>query len=216
MLTCPLSKGWQPRRLRTATSPEHPGTAVRWAGRVYEVLEAVPDAAGGVTYRLAPWEDRHAIRVIESYDAESEAAREAEQRRRRRAVERRRVAILLAPLLGHLPGSVQRRMESELGAPARAMTIASALPLLVLGMLGLLGFLVSSFGGAVALDGWPILPLPIAAYFFAESALRLGIAFLQGEPVGSVAGTLLWGLWRKICDASRGIRRRYAPGPASK
>ncbi len=183
---------------------------------MYEVLEAVPDAAGGVHYRLAVWEDRHTIRVMETYDEESERARESEQRRRRRAIEQRRAAILLAPLLGHLPGAVLRRMESEFGAPARAMTITSALPLLVLGMLGLLGFLLNAFGGGSALQGWPVLPLPIAAFLFAESAVRMGVAFLQGDPVGSVAGTLFYELWRRFCEAFHGLRRRYDPGPASK
>jgi hypothetical protein len=204
-LACAASKGWAPRRTKTATSPEHPGTAVSWDGSVFEVLEAAADPSGGVAYILAPWEDRHTVRVLERYDAESEARRLLERRRREGALVRRRASFWLAPFLGHLPASVQSRMEAEFGAPARGMTIASALPLLVLGALGLLGFLLDSFGGGAALPGWPVLPLPWSLYLFIESALRLGIAFAQGEPAGSLAGWIVYGAWRAL--------RRHAPGP---
>ena len=70
-LACASTKGWTPRRTKTATSPEHPGTAVSWDGGVFEVLEADADRSGGVAYVLAPWEDRHTVRVFERYDAES-------------------------------------------------------------------------------------------------------------------------------------------------
>ena len=95
-------------------------------------MAETPAASGEVVYRLAPWADRHTIGAIEDYDEASEAAREAEQARRAGAIERRRFSLLLAPLLRHLPAATQLRTESEFGAPARAMTIASALPLLAL------------------------------------------------------------------------------------
>jgi hypothetical protein len=198
-LVCPDAKGWCARTPKTLTSPEHPGTAVRWEGDLFEVLEASPqDVGDAIGYRLARWEARHTVRVITTYDEASESARRAEQRRRREDLRRHRASIALAPLLGHLPASVQQRMEREFGAPARALTIASALPLLVLGTLGLLAFLVGSFGGGGSVfAGWPILPLPLALFLFVESAVRLGVAFLQGDPMGSVAGTILYELWRR-------------------
>jgi hypothetical protein len=207
-LACPVSKSWAPRRARGPTTPEFPGTAVSWGESVWEVVEAIPDPAGSVRYRLEPWEARHTIRRIEPYDEASERARETEQRRRRDAVRRRRISLLFAPVLGHLPAHVQRRMESEVGAPARAMTTASALPLMVLGILGTLGFLIFAFGGGDALPGWLVVPLPLALFLFVESSVRLGIAFLQGEPAGSLPGAILYALWRGSCDLLR--RRRYA------
>jgi hypothetical protein len=207
-LSCPESKSWLPRRARGPTTPEFPGTAISWGGSVWEVVEAIPDAAGPVRYRLIPWEERHAIRTIEPYDEASERRRDAERRRRRDAVRKRRLSLLFAPVLGHLPAPVQRRMESELGAPARAMTIASALPLMVLGILGILGFLIFAFGGGEALPGWLDIPLPLALFLFVESSIRLGVAYLQGEPAGSIAGAILYALWRGSCDLLR--RRRYA------
>jgi hypothetical protein len=88
-------------------------------------------------------------------------------------------------------------MESEFGAPARGMTIASALPLLALGLVGVLAAMIASFGGGTAFAGWPVLPLPLAGYLFAESLGRLGYAFVSGEPIGSLAGTLFATIARK-------------------
>jgi hypothetical protein len=215
VLTCDASKGWRARRPRTGTSPEHPGTAVAWEGAIFEVREAGATPSGGVRYTLAPWEDRHTVRVLERYDAESEGVRLREGQRREGALRRRRGSLLLAPLLGHLPGGVQRRMEEEFGAPARAMTIASALPMLVLGALGMLAFLIESFGGGAAFAGWPILPLPFALYFFVESAIRLGIAFAQEKPMGSAAGVLIHALWTTVRTGRPPAPRGYASRPGA-
>jgi len=210
-LTCAVSKGWQARRDRTLTAPAHPGTAVRWEGALFEVFEAIPNEDGGICYYLEAWDERHTIRVLERYDEESEAARQAVGRRRLDAERRRRSSILLAPLLGHLPGPLQQRMESDFGAPARLMTIASALPLLVLGALGILAFLALAFGASQSsFSGWPRLPLPLGVYLFAESAVRLGVAYLDERPLGSAAGVLLYGLWQRFRRGRAGDTRGYA------
>ena len=213
-LTSPMSKGWTARQPRTLTSPEFPGTAVRWEGALYEVREVEAHVTGSVRYRLAPWEKRHAARTVETYDAASEVVRQAEQDRRRRAVRKKRWSLLLAPLAGHLPARAQQRMESETGTSARLLTIASALPLLVLGVLGLLAFLLDSFGaGDTTLPRWPIPSLPIAAFLFLESAVRLAIAFLHGEPMGSIGGAVLYTLWCESCQILERRSRRYASRP---
>ena len=211
-LECAVSKGWLARRNATPTRPEHPGTCVRWGGELFEVVEAVPRPDGGETYRLARWDDRHTIRFIENYDALSEAARSSEQSRRSGAVAKRRASILFSPLLGHLPADVQRRMEWEFGAPARAMTIVSALPLLVLGAAALLSGQAALLGGAeyILLPWLAARPL-LAGWLFLESGLRLWTALLLAEPMGSVAGVLVWA-------AAKGLRiawRRPAHEPAS-
>jgi hypothetical protein len=218
-LACRIGKGWTVRRPGTRIRPEHPGTAVRWDGSLLEVVAETPDASGGVVYRLAPWPDRHAIRVIEHYDEASEAVRTAEQARRAAAIQKRRLSLLLAPILGHLPAAIQLRMESEFGAPARGMTIASALPLLVLGLVGVLAALIASFGGGAAFAGWPILPLPLAALLFGESLGRLGYAFVTGEPIGSLAGTIFATVFASVVRgrlADLGSpARRYSSTPRS-
>lgn len=169
---------------------------MRWEGDLFEVIEAEPCGAG-MRYRLALWEDRHTVRVVEAYERASEEARWAEQANRRAAVRIRRWSLLLAPVLGHLPGSVQKRMEGEFGVPARAMTIASALPLFTLGVLGLLATQIAAFGGGAVLLPWLASRPYLAIYLFAESALRLFVAFLQEEPAGSLIGVILYEAWKQ-------------------
>jgi hypothetical protein len=180
---------------------------VRWETDLFEVVEAITRPEGTVAYRLEPWPDRHAVRSIRTYDTASEAGQSALREDLRRRVRRRRLSILLSPLLGHLPGAVQDRMESEFGAPSVAMTVVSALPLFALGIVSFLFTLAAGFGAgysAVGVSGLEsasksiprLLPLPLSAYLVIESGIRLGIAFLQARPVGSLPGTLLYEVWR--------------------
>lgn len=203
-LTSELSKGWRPRAPRAATSPEHPGSAVSWADEVYEVTGVTPLADGRTRYTLSLWDSRHAIRTLERYDAATETARVARHAEMTDAVRRRKLSILFAPALGHLPGAVQERMEREFGAPALFLTCASALPLFVLGVLTFLGFLTAAFGGrlAPAAGGEALfpflrwLPPPLGMYLLAESAVRLASAAATSRPCGSLVGVLGWEVWR--------------------
>ncbi len=200
-LLCPVSKpSWTPRREKTLTTAEYPGTAVEWNGQIFEVRRAQPLPEGGMRYVLAPWEEGHAIRRLERYDAESERGRSATRNDLASRVRRRRASILLAPLAGFLPGNVQKDMESEFGAPAIAMTVASALPLAVIGFLGLLDRLLGMFGGPGTGLGFPVWLAPpyfIALYLFGESALRLGSAMAMGEPMGSFPVVVCYAAWRE-------------------
>lgn len=193
-LLCAFSKGWRPRLPSAGRRAEHPGTAVEWQEGVFEVLAAEPRPAGGIAYSLGPWRDDLAIRSLERYDAASEAERAAERRRRQRAPRKRGLAILLSPLLGHLPGTVQERMERDFGAPANAMTTASAFPLFVLGVLGLLAFVARIAGASLAPLPEPSLPLSL--YLLLESSLRLSIVVTQSRPAGSIPGTIAYALWK--------------------
>jgi hypothetical protein len=201
VLACLAPKSWTPRAPRTLTRSEHPGTAVEWAGVLYEVRDAIPDAGGGMRYVLAPWEQKHAIRRMERYDAVTEEIREGERRDRRRDYGKRRLAILLAPLAGLLPGEVQKRMERDFGAPAVLMTTASALPLFVVGFLGLVGVLVAMAGATLPLPNWLAPPAPVAIYLFGESALRLSSAIGSGEPMGTLWAALGLAAWRAARSA---------------
>lgn len=196
-LHCPVPKSWLPRREKTLTTAEYPGTAVEWQGEVFEVVRAEPQADGAMRYRLEPWPEAHAIRRMERYDAPSELARGEERLDRRERLRRRRLSILLAPLAGLLPGEEQKRMEGEFGAPALAMTISSALPLFGIGFLGLIRNLLTSVGGELGLPAVLAPPFPVALYLFAESALRLGSAIAAGEPMGSLPIVLAHMAWRE-------------------
>jgi hypothetical protein len=216
LLVSPGSKGWTPRLGGSQTKAAHPGAAIRWADRLFEVAAADPQADGGMRYRLEPWDDRHAMRVVHSYDEASEAAREREHTERARSGDWRLLSMIFAPVLGHLPGAVQHRMETEFGAPARWMTVLSALPVFVVGFLGLFGQ-VLGFVGAGGYLGFEM-PLAVAAYLTCESAVRIGSAWVGGEPMGSLVGVLLWEAVATVLGRRRGSVASWAVSgvPASR
>jgi hypothetical protein len=197
VLLCPLAKAWTPRRERTLTTSEFPGTAVSWGGEIFEVAAAEPLAAG-VRYRLVPWREGQAIRRMEPYDAPSEAARAAGRTDLERRVAARGLSIALAPLGGLLPGRVQQRMESEFGAPAVWMTISSAAPLFVVGFLGVLNGFLGGLGGDLGLPRWLAPGGPVGFYLLIESSLRLASAIAMGQPMGSLPVVLAWEAWSAV------------------
>jgi len=197
LLVCPISKGWGGRTARTAVRAAHPGTAVGWEDRIYEVLAAEPRSDGTMRYRLAPWEEAQAIRSFERYDAEAERTRSVAREDLAAGIRKRRWSIVLAPFAGLLPGSVQKGMERDFGAPALAMTISSALPLFVVGFLGLFRNLLEVAGGQLGWPAWVAPPGPIAMYLFAESALRLASTIAGGEPMGSLPFVLAYTAWKE-------------------
>jgi hypothetical protein len=203
-ISSPVSKGWRARRSGTRTTAEHPGTAVDWDGSLWEVVASTAQDRG-VRYTLAPWEDRHTIRVLEPYDDASEERRahgRADEERRRR---KRRLLLLLSPLAGHLPAEVQDRWEHEDDAPASLLTLVSAFPLFVFGFLCSFSLAIRFIAGVV------LLPLPekvllLGTYLFVESGFRLSVAWSQGRPAGSLAGTIAWELAKRVRHGERGSR----------
>jgi hypothetical protein len=211
VLICPLPKSWTGRAARTLTVSEHPGTAVEWEGLLYEVRDAIPQADGGMRYGLAPWEEGHAIRRMERYDAVSEEIREAERRDRRHDVAKRRLSILFAPLAGLLPGEIQKKLERDFGAPAVLMTVASSAPLFVVGFLGIFGVLIGMTGAALPLPLWLAPPAAVAVYLFGESALRLASAIGAGEPMGTLAAALALAVSRAARKPQRATAAKTRP-----
>ena len=209
LLSCGEPKGWRAREPMTATSPEHPGTCVRWEEQLFEVEDLETRADGSLCYTLALWDDRHAIRVIATYDAGTEAARTRETRDGVRRTEGRTALLLAAPLVGSLPAPVQERLELEYNVHASTLSLASALPLFFFGVFSIVARGVTAAGGPVLL---PVPVMLLGHYLFVESALRLAVALLQGRGIGTVAGTLLYEAWRlsgRGADRARG--RAVAP-----
>jgi hypothetical protein len=203
-LFCAAAKGWKAREEPTGPRRTfHPGTAVSWSGRVFEVIERRPGSSGGVDYRLAPWRDDLAIRSLERYDESSERDRAAERAWKAASIRKRRLALLLSPILGHLPGEVQTRMEHDFGAPATAMTVISAAPLFVLGIVGCLANFARLAGGSLA--PLPEPPAPVSIYLLAESALRIAVVVSQSRPAGSIPGAVVYEVGRLI---ARALHRR--------
>lgn len=201
VLSSRLDKGWTPRAPKTLTSAEFPGTAVLWEDRYYEVVgaERLPQ---GVRYTLEPWRDEHVMRTSERYDAGSEAQRAENARKERERAGKRRAAVWLAPLAGHLPASVQEHIGSELGIIAPHLTLASVF----LDFVIVVAIFVWMAGGLIGAmpksDGWMV----IAGYLVAESAVRFYLAFVQRRPIGSAPGLLLYvAWWFTLADRTRAI-----------
>jgi hypothetical protein len=217
LLVCPVSKdSWTPRLEKTLTKAAFPGTAVEWGGRLFEVRRADPLPEGGMRYALTPWEEGHAIRRLERYDEDSERGRGRAREDTASRIRRRRLSILLAPLAGLLPGAVQTDMESEYGAPAIAMTISSALPLFIVGLLGVFQRLLDGLGGGLGLPGWMTPPGPLAVYLLGESALRLGSAIAMGEPMGSFPVVVAYAAWREAREPGREPGEAASPSDAAR
>lgn len=196
-IVCGQPKSWTPRRPATPGMALHPGTAVRWEDDLWEVVSAEGVAGGSVRYELSPWDDRHAIRVLLPYDEASEAERAADGRDLARRRGLRRLALLLAPVVGLLPGRVQERLETELGLRGTTLTLASIPAPMAVGTYALLMILVSGFGAGVGIGGPALEPLlPLLACLLPESLLRFSVAMGQGRPLGSILGLPLYPLAR--------------------
>jgi hypothetical protein len=197
-----ISKAWTPRAPKTLTSAEFPGTAVLWEERYFEVISADALPQGGVRYVLEPWRDMHAMRTIDHYDDAHEAERLADHRTRIARETKRKSANALAVLAGHLPAAVQEELGRELGIVATRLTIISALGVYAL-VIALVLWIVS---GIMAGTPRPLPAYLMTGYFFIETSLRFGIAWLTGRPAGSAIGVVSYILYYySAADRARAV-----------
>ncbi len=82
------------------------------------------------------------------------------------------------------------------------MTISSALPMLVIGFLGVFQQFIGGLGAGLGLPGWLSPPFPLALYLVIESALRLGSAIATGEPMGSLPIAVAYAAWVEARSSS--------------
>jgi hypothetical protein len=92
---------------------------------------------------------------------------------------------------------VQKKMERDFGAPAAAMTIASALPLFALGLVGAISVAIKALGAQPFAPRWLSNPV-VAVYLLVESVIRLASALIHGDPMGSLLGLLGYGAWTLV------------------
>ena len=211
-LYSPISKGWNPRVPRTNTRSEHPGTAVLWDEKYFEVVSAELAEGGGVRYVLLPWREEHVFRVFDHYDAESETRRiedfNAALKQRKHSTATR----LFSVVLGHLPAPVQNRLANEYGVSATSMTLMSILPTIVL--LGICAWLYVD----ATMKQVPS-PVPLGLWLFImamllDSGIRFMVVMLQSRAQGSLPGSILYSiLWNlmpqrlpsPVAERGRGI-----------
>lgn len=215
------AKGWVARSPAGPTSAEHPGTSVVWEDERYEVL-AVEELPGGrVRYLLAPWDERHVIRVSDRYDAESEVARAGVRSDTARRLRIRAAILLAAPVTGLAPTVVQEGWEREYAVPPARLTILSTILPFVFGFLSLFALLAETYGSLYSGvssaysggGGSPIVPGGIllklfGIYLFVEANIRFATAVSTGRGCGSLLGTVPYLLW---CRATRKTPEKPAP-----
>jgi len=185
--------GWNARVDKTLTTSEHPGTAVLWEERYFEVVRAETLPQGGFQYILEPWREEHVIRLADRYDAESEQLR-IEDHRKRLARERNRIgANLLSMIFGLLPARVQDSLGSELGVIPSRLTLMSTLPCFAYGVVVILfivRFIVDKTPAPI--PGWA---MSLGLYLGVESAVRFNYAWIHGKPLGSLVGLVAYSIY---------------------
>jgi hypothetical protein len=200
VLSSRAPKGWTARVEKTLTSAEFPGTAVLWEERYFEVVRAEPDA-DGVRYILEPWRDRHAMRITDRYDEESEALRIEELRKAHQREKHRKSANALALLTGHLPAVAQERLGRELGVlPARITMIS------VVGEYAVVAaMLLWLVNGTVTSTPRPFAAILIFCYLGLETTVRFFIVWTQSRPIGSTLGFIVYLLFNGLPATEKGF-----------
>lgn len=191
ILFSPLDKGWTGRTARRHAHAQFPGTCVQWDEDLFEVV-LVERLPSGVRYTLMTWSDPGAIRVFQSYTEESEIARAADARDVQTRVRRRHLSIFASLLAGHLPARVQQRLQDEYGVSAGMMTLVSIIPMFTIGVASVLFFVARSAGAPVPVPKWMLL---IGMFVLVESCVRFAWTFPQSNPIGSVAGFIIYEVW---------------------
>jgi hypothetical protein len=223
-IRCLFSKGWVQRSPKTPTSAEHPGTAVRWEELFFEVVAIEPSAPAGLRYLLSPWDEQHVFRVVANYDEASEKARAEERRESNRRQRNWRNTLVLAPLTGLLPGSVQEAMEREFGASGPLLTLISIVLPFFFGAFCFVWLLIVAFAGASGADATSrmdrLFSIPVLLFgcgLLLESIVRLVVSVAQQKPIGSVLGIVPYALYSAVRSLRHGgIRideKRLEPEP---
>ena len=213
-IRCLFSKGWVQRRPKTPTSAEHPGTAVRWEERFFEVVAIEPSAPAGLRYLLSPWDEKHVFRVVANYDDASEKARAEERRQSNRRQRNWLTTLVLAPLTGLLPGPVQEEMEREFGASGPLLTFISIVLPFFFGSFCFVWLLIVMMAGVQGVDAtnqmsrfFSIPVLLFGSGLLLESVIRLVVSVAQQKPIGSVLGVVPYAFY----SAVRAMRHRGTP-----
>lgn len=173
-----LDLDWRPRQGRV------PGTAVALNGELLEVVEAVGGTAAH-HYRLAPWPEGEAARVVDRLDPARVAELAATSASERAQRARRHTLVAILPLAGFLPGPTQQRLERECNFPAARATAMSALFELAAGAFLVVQLAAARFGEGLLPPALSWLGM-LSALFVPESLVRLWWSLTQGAPMGSL------------------------------
>ncbi len=178
---------WRPRVKGTLTRADHPGSAVKYRDKVYELVLAEETAQWGYTHRygLRAWDSAFAIRTLAAYTPEAEAAVRARQRDEAAKSNFRNMILWLFPLAGLAPASLQDRWELETGLSMAWVSVGSAFFFLL---------------AALALRELTeeTRSYPLVMYLAVESFVRLLAAATFRRPCGALWVVLPYRLWHAL------------------
>jgi len=179
--------GWRSRQPGSRTQAPHPGSAISYQDRMYEVvaMDGAPNTPYAYRYMLRAWEDCFPIRQVFPYSLE--AAREVTRKleARHRESEGRHWAVFWFALTGLLPTPVANRWQRDWGLPMRNASIVSMF---------VLGLTAAAIGPG---QQNPVL-LRMALFISFEQLVRFLWWMGSKEAVGSLSVTALWMLWMML------------------
>lgn len=164
-----------------------PGTAVVWRDRPFEVASRT-NMGSGHQWTLRPWDDAGAMRDVYRLDSEAVGAEARRAAADRQGGRNRLGTLVLLPLLGLAPASVQKQWYGDWLFPAELATWVSSMVELLGGGLGVVQALALAFGG-----DWFLPPLlrfmtVVGPLMCIEAIGRMILVAGDQEPVGSLLG----------------------------
>jgi hypothetical protein len=177
--------GWRVRTPGDQTHAPHPGSAICYEDRIYE-LRAIEPADGTpyvYRYALQPWEDRLQIRQVFQYSLE--AAREtgrqiAEQQKREKQFG---WGVWWFAFTGLIPTPVATRWQREWNLPMRRSAMISVF---------LLSGAAAAVGPELQRDGRHEVLVKIMLYLVFEQIVRFFWLLGSSDAVGSLTLTAIW------------------------
>jgi hypothetical protein len=178
---------WVPHSAGDFGRAEHPGSAIRYRDRIYEVMHVEETAEGGYAfrYRLRPWDPQHVIRHLVDYTLEAQRDEAASDEEMMRAERLRSLILWLFPIAGFAPDPLQREWGNKTGLSLSVISFGSAL-----------------FGLAVAFSLRGSLEdtrfVYVIYYLGLESFARLIWIVVSKRPHGSLLLTLPYLVWQGL------------------
>jgi hypothetical protein len=182
---------WLARSPGDMTHAEHPGTAIRIDGELYEIVTAEGTVEPGyeLRYGLKQWDSKHAVRKIIPYSPETQSqAAEVHLEEAYRQDLRKRI-VRLYFLAGMAPDPLQRKWEME---TALSMTVVSAASSLtnIFVFMALVQFFGRTPGNRVLAS--------LIEYTGVDSFVRFLWIVLSGKPHGTLILSLPYLLWEAV------------------
>ena len=184
--------GWVPHSAGDFARAEHPGSAIRYHGQIYEVMRVEETAEGGYAfrYRLRPWDPQYVIRHLVDYTLEAQRDAAESDQEMARAERLRSLILWLFPIAGFAPDPLQREWGKKTGLSLTLISFGSAL-----------------FGLAVAFLMRGSLEdtrfVYVIYYLALESFARLLWIAVHHRPRGSLLLTLPYLLWQRLKQRRR-------------